>query len=94
MRAGNILSLVILQAGTTAVVLPLLSRYVSRVGCQRNYDALTAKRLDTIQVFIYSVTNWNTPHILDMRGATSLIVQAETHFLTLDNSQGVQASQV
>lgn len=45
------------------------------------------------QVFIYSVTNWNTPHILDMRGATSLIVQAETHFLTLDTTQGVQVSQ-
>eukprot|EP00752_Nemacystus_decipiens_P011443 g10162.t1 len=44
------------------------------------------------QVFIYSVTNWNTPHILDMRGATSLIVQAETHFLTLDNSQGVESA--
>ncbi|CAM9682340.1 unnamed protein product [Pylaiella littoralis] len=42
------------------------------------------------QVFIYSVTNWNTPHILDMRGATSLIVQAETHFLALDTAQGVQ----
>ncbi|CAM9610245.1 unnamed protein product, partial [Ectocarpus sp. 13 AM-2016] len=42
------------------------------------------------QVLIYSVTNWNTPYILDMRGATSLIVQAETHFLTLDTAQGVQ----
>ncbi|CAM9692177.1 unnamed protein product, partial [Laminaria digitata] len=42
------------------------------------------------QVFIYSVANWNTPHILDMRGAASLIVQAETHFLTLDTAQGVQ----
>lgn len=58
--------------------------------------ALTMKRSNTtismLQVFIYSVTNWNTPHILDMRGATSLIVQAETNFLTLDTSQGVQAS--
>ncbi|CAB1104304.1 unnamed protein product [Ectocarpus sp. CCAP 1310/34] len=42
------------------------------------------------QVLIYSVTNWNTPYILDMRGATSLIVQAATHFLTLDTAQGVQ----
>ncbi|CBN75053.1 conserved unknown protein [Ectocarpus siliculosus] len=42
------------------------------------------------QVLIYSVTNWNTPYILFMRGATSLIVQAETHFLTLDTVQGVQ----
>ena len=39
------------------------------------------------------MANWNTPHILDMRGAASLIVQAETHFLTLDAAQGVQVSQ-
>ncbi|CAM9565795.1 unnamed protein product [Ascophyllum nodosum] len=42
------------------------------------------------QVFIYSVSNWNTPHILDMRSGASLIVQAENHFLTVDISQGVQ----
>lgn len=42
------------------------------------------------QVFIYSVTNWNTPHILDMRGGASLIVQSETHFLTLEGVQGLQ----
>lgn len=68
------------------------------VGC-----CFTATRLLTMtdsasssihKVFIYSVTNWNTPHILDMRGATSLIVQAETHFLALDTAQGVQVSQV
>lgn len=44
------------------------------------------------QVFIYSVANWNTPHILDTRGGASLIVQSETHFLTLDAAQGVQVS--
>lgn len=42
------------------------------------------------QVFIYSVANWNTPHILDMRAGASLIVQAEKHFLTLDTAQGIQ----
>lgn len=45
-----------------------------------------------LQVFIYAVTNWNTPHILDMRGGATLLMQAENHFLTLDPAQGIQVS--
>ncbi len=60
--------------------------------CRSSVKNDQTTEMTCIQVFIYSVTNWNTPHILDMRGATSLIVQAETHFLTLDTTQGVQVS--
>eukprot|EP00953_Heterococcus_sp_UTEX-ZZ885_P001688 1436-Heterococcus_DN1.PRE.2 len=42
------------------------------------------------QCFIYAVTNWNTPHIFDLRGAVSLIALAPRHFLTVDALAGVQ----
>ncbi|CAM9606713.1 unnamed protein product [Chrysoparadoxa australica] len=42
------------------------------------------------QCFIYSTSNWNTPHIFDVRGTVSLIVQSARHFITLDNTQGIQ----
>lgn len=42
------------------------------------------------QCFIYAVTNWNTPHIFDMRGAASLIALSAKHFLTVDSIAGVQ----
>ncbi len=36
------------------------------------------------QCFIYSVTNWNTPHIFDLRATVQLIVQCENYFLVMD----------
>jgi intraflagellar transport protein 80 len=42
------------------------------------------------QCFIYAVTNWNTPHIFDLRGAVSLLALAPRHFLTVDALAGVQ----
>lgn len=34
-----------------------------------------------------SVTNWNTPTIFDLKeGSVSLIIQAEKHFLVVDNT--------
>lgn len=38
------------------------------------------------QCFIYSVTNWNTPHIFDMSAAVSLIMLCEKHFLMVDTN--------
>lgn len=35
----------------------------------------------------YSVSNWNTPTIFDLKeGSVSLIVMAEKHFLVVDNT--------
>ena len=34
------------------------------------------------QCVIFSTTNWSTPHILELRGTVSLILQAPSHFLT------------
>jgi intraflagellar transport protein 80 len=41
------------------------------------------------QCFIYSVTNWNTPHIFDLRAAPQLLVLAENYFLTLESTNMV-----
>ena len=57
-----------------------------------NAEMFSLLLIRSLEVFIYSVSNWNTPHILDMRSGASLIVQAENHFLTVDISQGVQVS--
>jgi len=40
------------------------------------------------QCYIYSVTNWNTPHIFDLRHTVSLIVLAKERFLMMD-SEGI-----
>lgn len=42
------------------------------------------------QCFIYSVQNWNTPHIFDLRAAVNLIIQSERNFLVTDNLNGIQ----
>ncbi|CCI46362.1 unnamed protein product [Albugo candida] len=42
------------------------------------------------QCFIYSSTNWNTPHIFDLRATVNLIVQSHQHYLTVDNFNGIQ----
>mmetsp|Transcript_24926 Transcript_24926/g.44327 ORF Transcript_24926/g.44327 Transcript_24926/m.44327 type:complete len:775 (+) Transcript_24926:94-2418(+) len=41
------------------------------------------------QCFIYAVTNWNTPHIFDLRATPSLISLADGYFLTMDPTHGV-----
>ena len=42
------------------------------------------------QCCIYSTSNWNTPHIIELRGTVSLILQAPSHFLMVDTVFGVQ----
>ena len=42
------------------------------------------------QCVIFSTTNWSTPHILELRGTVSLILQAPTHFAMVDTSNGLQ----
>ena len=42
------------------------------------------------QCFIYSTLNWNTPHIVELRGTTSLILQCSRHFLMVDTLNGLQ----
>ena len=42
------------------------------------------------QCVIFSTTNWATPHILELRGTVSLILQAPTHFAMVDTANGLQ----
>lgn len=42
------------------------------------------------QCHVYNTTNLNTPHIFDLKDTVTLILQAERHFLLLDNSAGIQ----
>uniref|UniRef100_A0A7S0WTZ1 Intraflagellar transport protein 80 homolog n=1 Tax=Chlamydomonas leiostraca TaxID=1034604 RepID=A0A7S0WTZ1_9CHLO len=42
------------------------------------------------QCHIYSTSNWNTPHIFDLKDTVTLVLQAERHFLIMDNSTGIQ----
>ena len=42
------------------------------------------------QACIYSTTNWNTPHIVELRGTASLILQCSRHFLMVDTINGLQ----
>lgn len=41
------------------------------------------------QCFVYTVTNWNTPHIFDLRSTVSLIVLADRYFAMLDSVNGI-----
>lgn len=42
------------------------------------------------QCHIYSTSNWNTPHIFDLKDTVTLVMQCERHFLIMDNSTGIQ----
>eukprot|EP00741_Cyanophora_paradoxa_P010393 tig00020531_g10051.t1 len=42
------------------------------------------------QCYIYSVANWNTPHIFDTKEPATLIVLAGRHFAMVDGASGVQ----
>lgn len=42
------------------------------------------------QCHVYNTNNLNTPHIFDLKDTVTLILQAERHFLLLDNSAGIQ----
>lgn len=42
------------------------------------------------QACIYSTSNWNTPHIIELRGTVSLILQAARHFAMVDTINGLQ----
>jgi intraflagellar transport protein 80 len=43
------------------------------------------------QAYVYSVNNWNTPHILDLRqgAAINLVLLSPRHFLLLDSAVGL-----
>lgn len=42
------------------------------------------------QCVIYSVNNWNTPHIFDLKESVSMLKLTAKHFATVDNLTGVQ----
>lgn len=42
------------------------------------------------QCCIYSVTNWNTPHILDVKDSVILVKQCRRYFLLIDCFMGLQ----
>ncbi|KAJ1633851.1 intraflagellar transport protein 80 [Pavlovales sp. CCMP2436] len=42
------------------------------------------------QCLVYSVNNWNTPHIFDLKESVSMIKLAPRHFATVDKLTGVQ----
>ncbi|KAJ9526633.1 hypothetical protein QJQ45_017601 [Haematococcus lacustris] len=42
------------------------------------------------QCHIYSTSNWNTPHIFDLKDTVTLALQCERHFLLMDNATGIQ----
>ena len=55
--------------------------------------SLTANHLVVVtatQCVIFSTTNWSTPHILELRGTVSLIMQAPAHFAMVDTANGLQ----
>mmetsp|Transcript_12473 Transcript_12473/g.33372 ORF Transcript_12473/g.33372 Transcript_12473/m.33372 type:complete len:742 (-) Transcript_12473:178-2403(-) len=41
------------------------------------------------QCHIYSVNNWNTPHIFDLKAGGNVILQAERFFSIIDNISGI-----
>ena len=45
------------------------------------------------QCSIYNIGNLNTPHIIDLKDAVSIVVQSEKHFILVD-TQGVQVRPV
>eukprot|EP00967_Tisochrysis_lutea_P107848 scaffold166732_cov27-Tisochrysis_lutea.AAC.1 len=42
------------------------------------------------QVCIHATSNFNTPHIIELRGTVSLILQSAPHFLMVDTVSGMQ----
>lgn len=42
------------------------------------------------QCHIYSTSNWNTPHIFDLKDTVTLLQQCERCFLLMDNATGIQ----
>ena len=46
--------------------------------------------ITSTQACIYSTTNWSTPHIIELRGTVSLILQCARHFLMVDTMNGLQ----
>eukprot|EP01119_Soliformovum_irregulare_P002458 TRINITY_DN12704_c0_g1_i1.p1 TRINITY_DN12704_c0_g1~~TRINITY_DN12704_c0_g1_i1.p1 ORF type:complete len:529 (-),score=125.67 TRINITY_DN12704_c0_g1_i1:3-1562(-) len=52
------------------------------------YDYLVAATTTQLQVF--NVATWNSPIAVDIKESVNLIVQAEKHFLTVDNFSGIQ----
>ena len=54
--------------------------------CQRKHLVV----ITATQACIYSTANWNTPHIVELRGTASLILQCARHFLMVDTLNGLQ----
>lgn len=40
------------------------------------------------QCYIYSFTNWNTPHILELKETVSMVIQSTKHFVLFDIANG------
>jgi len=46
--------------------------------------------ITSTQACIYPTTNWSTPHIVELRGTVSLILQCARHWLMVDTINGLQ----
>lgn len=46
--------------------------------------------ITSTQACIYPTNNWSTPHIVELRGTVSLILQCTRHFLMVDTINGLQ----
>jgi intraflagellar transport protein 80 len=41
------------------------------------------------QCYIYNFTNWNTPHIFDLKDSVSSILQSQKYFCLIENTNGI-----
>jgi len=57
------------------------------IGMSMNYGYLIVVTAKTCSVF--SSSNFSTPHIFDLKGTVTLIVQSPAHFLLVDNVSGL-----
>ena len=64
-----------LHTAVAYIALPLPHRHVT-TGVGRRAGRYVALH-PVPQACIYSTTNWNTPHIIELRGTVSLILQSE-----------------
>lgn len=41
------------------------------------------------QCYIYNFSNWNTPHIFDLKDSVSFILQSPKYFCLIENTNGI-----
>lgn len=41
------------------------------------------------QCYIYNFSNWNTPHIFDLKDSVSFILQSQKYFCLIENTNGI-----